>query len=127
MTTTKSYDNLNRLLTISSQPSGSGQSAISFSYLYNEANQRTRRTDSDGSYWLYQYDSLGQLTSAKHCWSDGTPVAGQQFEYTYDDIGNRTSTKQGGDERGAGLRAATYSVNSLNQYTSRDVPGAADV
>src|SRR2546422_4813066 len=123
MTTTKSYDNLNRLLTISSQPSGSGQSAISFSYLYNEANQRTRRTDSDGSYWLYQYDTLGQLTSAKHYWPDGTPVAGQQFEYVYDDIGNRIQTKAGGDENGQGLQAANYTVNNLNQCMQRDVPG----
>ena len=25
-------------------------------------------------------------------WQDGTPVAGQQFEYAFDDIGNRTAT-----------------------------------
>jgi len=125
MTTTKQYDYLNRLLRISSLPAA--DSAVSFDYLYNEANQRTRRTDPDSSYWLYEYDKLGQLTSGKHYWPDGTPVAGQQFEYAYDDIGNRTSTKEGGDATGAGLRSATYGANALNQYTNRTVPGAADI
>jgi YD repeat-containing protein len=85
MTTTKTYDNLNRLLAISNTPSA--DSVISFNYAYNSANQRTSRTDSDSSYWIYQYDSLGQVISAKHYWSDGTAVAGQQFEYGFDDIG----------------------------------------
>ena len=54
---------------------------VSFSYVYNNANQRTRATLADGSYWLYEYDSLGQVRSGKKYWADGTPVAGQQFEY----------------------------------------------
>jgi RHS repeat-associated protein len=127
MTTTKSYDNLNRLLSISSLPSAAGQSAISYAYAYNDANQRTRVTHADGSYWLYEYDNLGQLISGKHYWSDGTPVAGQQHEYAYDDIGNRNQAKVGGDSLGAGLRSASYTANNLNQYTSRDVPSAADI
>jgi RHS repeat-associated protein len=76
---------------------------------------------------MYAYDSIGQLISAKKFWPDWTPVAGQQFEYTFDDIGNRTQTKVGGDEHGANLRTASYTANSLNQYTNRDIPGAVDV
>ena len=125
MTTTKKYDRLNRLLDISSVPSAA--SAVKFSYAYNDANQRTRRADSDDSYWSYEYDSLGQVTSGKHYWPDALPVAGQQFEYAHDDIGNRRRTKEGGDATGAGLRTAHYTVNNLNQYTQRDVPGAADI
>jgi len=125
MTTTKSYDNLNRLTAISSAPSAS--SAVTFNYTYNSANQRTRRTESDSSYWSYQYDTLGQVTSGKKYWSDMTPVAGQQFEYGHDDIGNRTQTKAGGDASGAGLRPASYTANNLNQYTQRTVPGTNDV
>ncbi len=49
-------------------------------------------------------------------------MAGQQFEYTFDWIGNRLSTAAGGDESGAGLRPASYTPNSLNQYTQRTVP-----
>jgi len=50
MTTTKSYDFLNRLTSISSSSSFSFSS--SHAYNYNQANQRTRATLADGSYWL---------------------------------------------------------------------------
>ena len=124
MTTTKQYDYLNRLTSISS---AIGSSAIGYSYACNNANQRIRSTLADGSYWLYEYDSLGQVRAGRKYWSDQTPVAGQQFEYTYDDIGNRTATKAGGDQNGANLRSASYLANNLNQYTNRTVPGAVDV
>ncbi|NOS68736.1 MAG: RHS repeat-associated core domain-containing protein [Verrucomicrobia bacterium] len=127
MTTSKSYDYLNRLQQISSAASASGVSPVTFNYAYNDAGQRTKRTETDASYWVYQYDSLGQVVSGKKYWNDGTPVPGQQFEYGFDDIGNRTSTKAGGDSVGSALRSASYSANTLNQYTSRDVPNAFDV
>jgi RHS repeat-associated protein len=125
MTTAKSYDYLNRLLSVSST---AGSSVIaSHGYLYNDANQRTRVDLVDGSYWIYEYDKLGQVTSGKRYWSDGTVVAGQQFDYAFDDIGNRSSTKVGGDTNGLNQRSATYSANSLNQYTSRTVPAQVNV
>ena len=99
----------------------------SFAYTYNSANQRTRLGREDGTFWIYKYDSLGQVISGKKYWSDFTPVAGQQFEYGFDDIGNRTSTKAGGDENGANLRFAGYYANNLNQNTVHGVPGAFDV
>jgi len=91
--------------------------------LYNSANQRVAVTNSDGTYWIYTYDSLGQVTSGKKYWADGWPVAGEQYEYAFDDIGNRTIAASGGDEWGANLRYEHYSANNLNQYTSRTVPG----
>ena len=45
----------------------------------------------------------------------------------FDDIGNRTATKAGGDQYGGNLRTASYTPNSLNQYTSRTVPGYLDI
>jgi RHS repeat-associated protein len=72
-------------------------------------------------------DSLDQVRSRRKYWPDQTPVAGQQFDYTFDTIGNRTSTKAGGDQNGANQRSASYGANSLNQYTSRTVPGYADI
>jgi RHS repeat-associated protein len=115
MTTTRNWDNLNRLTSInSSAPNAFGVS--SHSYTYNFANQRTRVDLADGSYWMYEYDSLGQVVSGRKYWSDGSEVAGQQFGYDFDDIGNReTSTLNS--------RLSTYSANSLNQYTQRTVPG----
>ena len=120
----KYYDNLNRLRIISSAFTGNG---VSYSYQYNNANQRTQVNLADGSYWVYQYDSLGQVTSGKKYCSDGTPVAGQQFDYTFDNIGNRNQTLSGGDQNGANQRSSSYTANNLNQYTQRTVPNYVDV
>ena len=76
---------------------------------------------------LRQYDNLGQVTSGKKFWNDGTVVVGEQFRYSFDAIGNRTQTQAGGDQNGANLRVANYTNNTLNQITGRDVPGAVDV
>jgi RHS repeat-associated protein len=120
MTTAKQYDYLNRL-------TSTATSSNSFAYQYNAANQRTQTAMSDGSYWLYAYDSLGQVTFANKYWSDLTPVAGQQFGYSFDKMGNRTQTLAGGDQNGANLRVASYSANTLNQIANRAVPAFVDV
>ncbi len=127
LTVSRNYDRLERLIDTQATPAGSGQMPVSFSYAYNDTNQRTRVTLNDGSYWLYQYDSLGQVTSGRRYWLDGTPVAGQQFEYGFDTIGNRLSAKFGGDANGQNLQSATYTPNLLNQYVSRTVPGVVQV
>ena len=127
MTTIKQYDYLNRLTKIVSTPVGSNTPPFSFDYTYNTANQRTAVTNADGSYWVYQYDNLGQVTSGKKYWSDGKPVAGRQFTYDFDDVGNRTSTASGGDSSGNNLRTANYTANDLNQCISRGVPGYAEI
>ena len=49
-----------------------------FSFQYNSANQRTAITNADNSYWVYQYDALGQVTAGKKYWPDGTEVNGNQ-------------------------------------------------
>ncbi len=126
MTLTRQFDYLDRLQSISFVPTGETL-PLSFAYQYNSANQRVKTTLSDGSYWIYTYDALGQVTSGKRYWNNGTPVAGQQFEYGFDDIGNRTSTKQGGDQTAGSLRPATYTANNLNQYDSRTIPGYLEV
>jgi len=115
MSTTKTYDALNRLTHIRTF---NAQLATlnAHSYQYNAANQRTRRTEADNSYWDYTYDALGQVTAGWKKWSDGTPVAGQQYGYAYDDIGNRELSAVSG-------QWSAYSANNLNQYTQRTVPG----
>jgi RHS repeat-associated protein len=127
MTTSNQYDYLNRLTQISSTPSGTSILPVSFNYTYNSANQRTRSTLVDNSYWVYNYDSLGQVTSGHKYFYDQTPVAGQQFGYTFDTIGNRKQTFAGGDQNGANQRLANYTNNTLNQITSRDVPAYVDI
>ena len=131
MRTTKYFDTLNRLTAIVSSNSVAGV-VSSHAYTYNAANQRARAdlggTSSESpTYWVYTYDSLGQVISGKKYWADGTPVAGQQFEYAFDDIGNRKTAASGGDSWGANLRYEDYTANPLNQYTRRTVPGRTDI
>jgi RHS repeat-associated protein len=121
LTTTKSYDKLNRLSSISSAPSApSASSAVSSAYAYNSANQRTKLTREDNAYWQYEYDALGQVTAGrKHLPTDAI-VSGLDFGWTFDDIGNRkTST--------VNAQISNYPANSLNQYAQRSVPGVLDV
>jgi RHS repeat-associated protein len=118
MTTTKTYDNLNRLTKIESTTGG--RSVSSHTYELNDANQRTKRTDADNSYWEYGYDSLGQVTSAVRRWTNGTVVAGQEYGFAFDDIGNRKTAT-------VNSNVSEYTANLLNQYTQRTVPGFVDI
>ncbi len=92
-----------------------------YTYQYNLANQRTRADLADGSYWVYQYDSLGQVVSGKRYWNDGTLMDGQNFDYKFDDIGNRDTTG------GRASAVSDYTANQLNQYTTRTVANKLDV
>ncbi|GEM_PF-2088292 len=123
MTTTKQYDLINRLLSISS----SASALIKSAYHYNSANQRDTATLADNSYWTYGYDTDGQVNSGKKRFTNGTWVPGEQFTYTQDDIGIRSATAMGGDSAGGSLRSATYTPNNLNQYSSRTNPESVDV
>ncbi len=126
MTTTKTYDSLNRLTRIATTDAQFATIA-SFDYQLNSANQRTAITNAENARWVYQYDSLGQVVSGKKYWPDGSVVAGQQFEYRFDDIGNRKSAASGGNDWGNNLRYQFYSANSLNQYSNRTVSGYVTV
>ena len=125
MTTAKTYDLLNRLTEISS--STGGVAIAEFAYAYNAANQRIGVTNVDASRWIYTYDPLGQVTSGKRYWNDGTTAAGQQFEYGFDDIGNRRSASSGGNHAGAELRTENYTANNVNQYKGRFEGGGKHV
>ena len=65
LVTTRRYDRLNRLESISSAAYGSAATnlPVSYAYQYNRANQGTRVGLADGTYWVYQYDALGQVIS----------------------------------------------------------------
>lgn len=90
-------------------------------YTYNDANQRTRVEHEDARRWAYGYDALGQVTSAeKRLSDDATVLPGYSFAYDFDDVGNRQSATVNG-------RSASYTADSLNQYSGRVVPGAVDV
>jgi hypothetical protein len=44
----------------------------------------------------WAHDNLGQAASGRRYWQDGTPVAGQLFEYAFEDIGNWKTVGRGG-------------------------------
>lgn len=120
----RSYDTFGRTQSITTTPAS--DIAQSYTYTYDSLSRRTRVTREDGSYWAYDYDDRGELTSGKKFWPDNTPVFGAQTEYAFDNVGNRTAARAGGNTVGA-LRQSLYTANALNQYTQRTVPGAADV
>ena len=120
----RSYDSLGRLQSITTTPAAGG--VQSYTYTYNDLNQRTRVTREEGTYWSYVYNDRGELTSGKKYWVDNTPVWGNQTEYSFDNIGNRNAANSGGNPLGQ-LRQSAYTANSLNQYSQRTVPGAADI
>jgi YD repeat-containing protein len=101
-----------------------GAAVASQAYGYNTANQRIRKTEADGSYWIYEYDTLGQVIAGRKYWADATPVAGQQFEYAFDDIGNRKASRNGGDQtpkttRKPGRRLAARQDRDQNRLGER--------
>lgn len=120
LTTTRVSDGLGRLSAIINMAEG-GSTVSAHAYAYNAQGQRREATLADGSVWTYGYNTRGELTAGHRAWNpSGTAVAGQQFDYNFDAIGNRTNTTVNG-------RGATYTPNALNQYVSRQVPGAVDV
>src|SRR5881628_608126 len=108
---TNTFDNWARLLTTTLKNSGNFI-LNSNSYSYNELNQRTEQTRTDGSYVDYTYDPLGQLVTAFGSESGGATKRWQeQFRYGYDLAGNLTNRTQN-------VLTNSFSVNNLNELTS---------
>ena len=120
LVTTKTYDNLNRLSSISSQPSALGAQLSAAVYTYNDANQRTKATREDSAYWNYSYDTLGQVTAGKKYSSTDALLPGYDYAWSYDDIGNRKTAT-------TNSQISKFTADLLNQYSSRTVPGVVDV
>ena len=99
-TATRSYDHFNRLTGVSG-----------CSYIYNARDQRTKQTLSDGQYWDYSYDELGQVISGVKKTAAGAVVSGQNYAYDYDTVGNRETATANAVE-------TNYTANQLNQYTA---------
>ena len=118
LTRQRSYDSLYRVSNLTATP-GVG-AAIALDYTYNHANQRTESRRETGVNWIYGYDSLGQVTSGQRRDAQDVLMTGYDFAYTYDDIGNRKTRTSNGN-------VSTYTSNDVNQYTSRTVPGVAEV
>lgn len=82
-----------------------------FTYQYEPANQRTTKTDSEGSQWVFTYNETGQYTlieaplgrTAQYDRDEDSLVTrhidpmGTQYQFTYDEYGNPLTRT---DERG---------------------------
>src|SRR6266540_6392415 len=71
MTTTKNYDYLDRLTSISTVPAAQTGMSIFYGYANTPANKPTQVKLTEKRNWVYQYDARGQVTSGRRYWSDG--------------------------------------------------------
>ena len=118
LTTSTSYDAVERLTSIASSI---GSTIISsHTYAYDSLNRRTESVLADGSEWNYRYDEMGQVTFGEKRTGWNAPVPGMKFGYAFDGIGNRESASVNG-------RTGTYTPDVANQYDERQVPGALDI
>ncbi len=116
------YDNLNRLTSITNSVPSVPSVVKSYSYTYNDKDQRTKITFADGSYWDYTYDDKGQVTGGIKYDSTDKAIPGLAFGYSFDDIGNRIYA-----DKGMPQMRYNYTSNDLNQYTQMTVPGIIPV
>ena len=130
MTTTRSWNYGFQLASIANTIAGGSIPVSSHTYNYDNVNRRTEAVLEDGSFWQYSYDNRNEVTGANRKWqylSTVNPVAGQQFAYSYDNIGNRAWAQYGGNTNGYNLQTISYTVDSLNEYTTVVNPGAKEI
>ncbi|KMK68604.1 VWD domain-containing protein [Puniceibacterium sp. IMCC21224] len=104
---TYSYDTAGRLTRIDNLDADSTIHSFN-AYTYDDAGQRVTNQSQDGT-WSYDYDAIGQLTSADFV-SVNPAISDTRLEYEYDAAGNRTQVVEDGV-------TTLYSANALNQYT----------
>ena len=100
-----------------------------FGYSNDAAGRRTAISrsgeafgDLSGAVDAYGYNLRSEVVSARRT-KGGASVRGFDEDFSYDPIGNHVATTNY-DETGSAI-VSEYTANSLNQYTSRTVPGVA--
>ncbi len=118
LTTTSSYDSLERLTSISHS---NGSTVVSsHAYAYDALNRRTESVLENGSEWNYQYDTMGQVILGEKKSASNSPIPGMKLGYAFDGIGNRSSAT-------VNDRSGNYTADEANQYVERQIPGALDI
>jgi RHS repeat-associated protein len=105
VTTSYSYDTLNRLLNLSAVHVPTSTQITSFSYIYDASGNRTRKQQLDYTE-DYGYDALYRLTGVERTGAGG----GRQL-FGYDAVGNRLTHQKDGT-------VTTSSYNERNQLLS---------
>ena len=115
--TTSTFDNLNRLLTVTApDPDGVGPLAVPvISFNYDIAGRMISQTDPDGNVTTSSYDALGRVLSVTLPDPDGAgPLASPITSVTYDAAGRRDSaTNALGDTTTFQYNAANWLMNSI--------------
>jgi RHS repeat-associated protein len=113
ITTTRSYDSLNRLLTLESRKTG-GDLVARYAYTLAANGNRTKVEEGGGRVVNYTYDALSRLTQEEISDpSSGTRTIG----YTYDAFGNRLTRS----DSATGVTSYTYDDN--DRLLSETAPG----
>lgn len=97
-------------LTEKSTYNADGDAIASFAYTYDALGKIEAMTTLDGT-WTYDYDAVGQLTSAVFVAVDGSLIADQSYAYEYDAAGNRIA------ETVDGVRYE-YTYDAMNRLLS---------
>ena len=120
VTVHRTYDDLNRLLSISATNAEDAE-INSFTYTLDSVGRRTKRVDADESYIDYGYDFYDQLmTAARTNGTNGAAAAAYNYSYSFDEVGNRTN-----EVRGQTLLDGSF--NALNQIRTLNWSGMLDV
>lgn len=119
VTTSYSYNNRGLITGVSS--SGGGYAAVSMSYGYDAAGNRTSMSD-DSGYLTYQYDSLSRLVGeTKQFSGSGVPAGSYSLSYEYNLAGELKAIT---DPTGSRV---DYSFDSNGRLTSVSGSGANSV
>jgi hypothetical protein len=73
------------------------------------------------------YDGFGQVTSGKKMTLEEHPIPGMDYGYEFDGIGNWKTSWAGSALALPQAVSSRYSVNNVNHYTQRTVPGRVEV
>ncbi|MCP3998835.1 MAG: hypothetical protein GY722_27750, partial [bacterium] len=111
--TTYVYDNLNRLTNLTSEVAATGYMLLSYDYTLDEAGNRTKIDEHDGTTRRYKYNELYRLLQDRVTDYDDTLV--YQRDFTYDPAGNRTTTLL---DEGAGPVSSAYTHDTRGRMLS---------
>ena len=117
LTRTLYHDRMQRLFGIVTV-NASGTHLSRHGYTLDAAGRRIHASRENGQRWDYDYDTVGEVTSAVKKFPNATAIPGHAFSYQYDGIGNRTSATHGGTSM-----AVSYTPNALNQYSNITTEG----
>jgi RHS repeat-associated protein len=113
-------DRLDRIRSLNYSVPGIAEPQWTFGLTRDRLGRLVAVSREDGSRIEYLQDSAGRVSGESWRSRDGAPIIGRQFAWSFDDVGNLQWS-----DRNA--QTSFFTVNALNQYVSRTVPGIVEV